>query len=109
MRYGSFKVETSNQPSAGAFAAMNLPQSEMRPSISRTSAPNARDSMMFADGVSAGIAMTQFRPAFAAYAAAAPPALPAVGSAIVFAPSAFATVTAAASPRALNEAVGFSP
>ena len=38
---------------------MNLPQSEMRPSISRTSAPNARDSMMFAAGVSDGIAMTQ--------------------------------------------------
>src|SRR5687767_2575769 len=109
MRYGSLRVETSNQPSFAARSAMNLPQSEMSPSINRTSAPNARDSMMFAAGVSEGIAMTHPNPAFAAYAAAAPPALPAVGKASVFAPSALATVTAADNPRALNDAVGFSP
>src|SRR4029453_13333573 len=109
MRYGSLSVETSNQPSRAAFSAMNLPQSEIKPSINRTSAPKARDSMMFAFGVSAGIAMTQARPAFAAYAAAAPPAFPAVGSASVRAPSAFAAVTAADSPRALNDGVGLGP
>src|SRR5688572_27269962 len=109
MRYGSFNVETSNQPFLTAFAAMNLPQSEMRPSINLTSAPNARHSTIFAEGVSAGIAITHPSPAFAAYAAAAPPALPAVGRATVAAPSAFAMVTAAERPRALNDAVGFSP
>ena len=45
-------------------------------------------------------------PAFAAYAAAAPPALPAVGSAIFVWPSSFAFETAAERPRALNEPVG---
>ena len=39
----------------------------------RTSAPKARDSRILAAGVSAGIAITQPSPAFAAYAAAAPP------------------------------------
>jgi hypothetical protein len=48
------------------------------------------------------------RPAAAAYAAAALPALPAVGSAIVFAPRYFARVIAADWPRALNELVGLS-
>ena len=109
MRYGSLSVDTSNQPSRGARSAMNAPQSEMRPLIRCTVAPKARHSRTIADGVSLGIAMTQSMPAWAAYAAAAPPALPAVGSAIVRMPSAFAMLTAAESPRALNELVGFCP
>src|SRR5579871_3183564 len=107
MRYGSFSVETSNQPSRGARSAMNAPQSEIRPSMRRTSAPYALHSRMMADGVSLGIAMTQRRPACAAYAAAALPAFPAVGSATVDTPTACAMLTAAESPRALNELVGF--
>ena len=48
-------------------------------------------------------------PARAAYAAAATPALPAVGSTKRSAPAATARVTAALSPRALNEPVGLAP
>jgi hypothetical protein len=51
---------------------------------------------------------SQRRPAAAEYAAAALPAFPAVGSAIVVAPRARARVMAADWPRALNELVGFS-
>src|SRR2546422_969303 len=50
-----------------------------------TFAPNARHSMTFAAGVSAGITITAPSPAAAAYAASAPPAFPAVGAASVFA------------------------
>jgi hypothetical protein len=39
--------------------AMKTPQSEINPSISRTSAPNARDSRTIAAGVSDGMAITQ--------------------------------------------------
>src|SRR5437660_11755019 len=46
-------------------------------------------------------------PARAPYAESAAPALPAVGAARLFAPRAFAMVTAAAIPRDLNERVGF--
>ena len=45
-------------------------------------------------------------PARAAYAAAAPPALPAVGSATRFTPSHFARLTAAVMPRLLKLPVG---
>jgi len=51
---------------------------------------------------------SQARPAAAEYAAAASPAFPAVGSAIVVAPMYFARVIAADCPRALNEFVGLS-
>ena len=51
---------------------------------------------------------TRHNPAAAEYAAAASPALPAVESEIVLAPSAFARVIAADCPRALNELVGLS-
>ena len=54
MRYGSFSVEISNHPRFGASAAMNAPQSEISPSISRTSAPHALDSRTMAIGVSVG-------------------------------------------------------
>ena len=66
MRYGSFSVEISNHPCLGASAAMNAPQSEISPSMSRTSPPHALDSRTIATGVSAGIAITQRRPAWAA-------------------------------------------
>src|SRR5215467_14444848 len=45
-------------------------------------------------------------PALAAYAAAAPPAFPAVGRAILVRPSSFAFDTAAERPRALKDPVG---
>ena len=48
-------------------------------------------------------------PARAAYAATAPPALPADGMVNPVAPSSTAFDTAADSPRALNEAVGLTP
>ena len=73
-----------------------------------TFAPNARHSMTFAAGVSAGITITAPSPAAAAYAASAPPAFPAVGAASVFAPKCFACATATDIPRALNEPVGFN-
>src|SRR5262245_40136520 len=55
-----------------------------------------------------GMNTSQAMPAAAAYAAAAFPALPAVGSAIVDAPRYLARVIAADWPRALNEFVGLS-
>src|SRR4051812_1004140 len=48
-------------------------------------------------------------PAAEPYAASAAPALPAVGATSPATPSARARVTAALIPRALNDAVGFSP
>jgi hypothetical protein len=48
-------------------------------------------------------------PAFAAYEVIAPAALPADGMVSFVMPSSFAFETAAPSPRALNDAVGFSP
>ena len=78
----------------------------MRPSTRPTFAPYASHSIRKTFGVSFGMKTWHSSPAFAAYAAAAPPALPAVGSAIFRAPRAFAIVTAAPSPRALKEPVG---
>src|SRR5262249_1005554 len=48
-------------------------------------------------------------PPRAAYAASAPPALPAVGIATAFTPSSLARDTAADNPRALNDPVGLVP
>src|SRR5687767_12596558 len=48
-------------------------------------------------------------PAAAPYAASAAPALPAVGTTRPGTPSAFARVTAALIPRALNDPVGLRP
>ena len=48
-------------------------------------------------------------PAAAAYAASAPPALPAVGIATFWMPSSRHIDTAQESPRALNEPVGLTP
>src|SRR6266567_5660037 len=109
MRYGSFSVETSYQPSRSLCSATYLPQSEINPFNFTTFAPNAWHSITLAAGVSAGITMTAGIPAAAAYAASAPPALPAVGAAKAFAPSCFARDTAAVIPRALKEPVGFKP
>src|SRR5262249_31083045 len=91
------------------FSATYFPQSEISPLIITTFAPNALHSITLAVGVSAGMAITAGIPAAAAYAASAPPALPALGAASAFAPRNFAMVTAAVIPRALNDPVGFSP
>ncbi len=63
--------------------------------------------MMFARGVSAGMKMCASNPARAAYAAIAPPALPALGTASFFTPRYFAIETAVVIPRALKLCVGF--
>ena len=60
-------------------------------------------------GVSLGAYTRTGTPAAAPYAASAAPALPAVGTTMPATPSAFARVTAALIPRALNEPVGLSP
>src|SRR5678816_75864 len=70
-RYGSFSVETSNQPSASLRRATSAPQSVINPSISVTCAPVCSHSTMFARGVSLGIKMKHSSPACAAYAAQA--------------------------------------
>src|SRR6266550_1533194 len=108
MRYGSLSVDTSYQPSGAPFSAAARPASVMSPSTSVTRAPYSRHSSMNGRFASFGMNTSQPRPAAAAYAAAALPAFPAVGSATVFAPRYFARVIAADCPRALNELVGFS-
>jgi len=59
-------------------------------------------------GVSFGATTRASSPAFAAYAAIADPAFPALGTARRFRPSSFALETATAMPRALNVPVGFA-
>ena len=63
--------------------------------------------MMFARGVSFGMKMCASIPARAAYAASAPPAFPADGTASFVAPRYFAIDTAVVIPRALKLCVGF--
>src|SRR5713101_5555452 len=58
MRYGSFSVETSYQPSRSLRSATYFPQSEISPFSFTTFAPNAWHSITFAAGVSAGITIT---------------------------------------------------
>src|SRR5712692_9749492 len=108
MRYGSLSVDTSYQPSGAPVSAAMRPAWVMRPSTSVTLAPYKRHSSMNGRFASFGMNTSQASPAAAEYAAAALPALPAVGSAMVFAPRYFARVTAADCPRALNELVGLS-
>src|SRR5581483_10006336 len=103
MRYGSFNVDTSYQPSGPPFSAAMRPASVIRPSTSVTLAPYSRHSSTNGRFASFGMNTSHPRPAAAA---AASPALPAVGSAIVVAPMYFARVMAADWPRALNELVG---
>src|SRR3989442_8506093 len=108
MRYGSLSVETSYQPSGLPVSVAMRPASVIRPSTSVTVAPYSRHSSTNGRLASLGMNTSHARPAAAAYAAAALPALPAVGNAIVLAPSPLARVIAADWPRALNELVGLS-
>ncbi len=85
------------------------PASAIEPSTRYTRAPYAAVSRWMTSGVVAGITTMTPRPARAPYAAQAAPALPAVGSAIVVAPSSRARVTPTAAPRALNVPVGSNP
>src|SRR5258708_34173641 len=62
--------------------------------------------MIFAWGVSLGMKRYAGRPAWAAYAASAPAALPAEGTASFLAPRYLAIATATAIPRALKLPVG---
>src|SRR5215510_11170056 len=64
--------------------------------------------MTLARGVSRGMKMCASTPARAAYAASAPPALPALGTASLVAPRYFAIETATLIPRALKLWVGLS-
>ena len=64
---------------------------------------------MLASGVSSGIKIYASIPAFAAYAAIAPAALPADGTATFLTPSSLAIEIAAVIPRALKLCVGFWP
>ena len=88
-RYRSLSVDISNQPSASLRRAISAPHSVMRLSMSVTCAPSSRHSMMLARGVSRGMKMCASRPARAAYAASAPPALPALGTASLVAAKIF--------------------
>jgi len=63
-------------------------------------------STWLASGASAGMTTVARTPAAAAYAASAPPALPAEGTTTCFAPSSIARLTATAIPRALKDPVG---
>jgi hypothetical protein len=80
----------------------------IKPSTSVTFAPYSRHSSTNGCFASRGMNTWQASPAAAEYAAAALPALPAVGSAMVSAPRTLARVMAADCPRALNEFVGLS-
>src|SRR5438128_10281288 len=102
MRYGSLSVDTSYQPSGLPVSAAMRPASVMRPSTSVTFAPYNRHSSTNGRLASFGMKTSHSRPAAAQYAAAAFPALPAVGSATVVAPRYLARVIAADWPRALN-------
>ena len=75
--------------------------------MSVTCAPISRHSITFAFGVSAGMKMCASIPARAAYAAKAPAALPADGTASFCKPNCFAIEMAADMPRALKLCVGF--
>src|SRR6266851_3020725 len=86
----------------------SLPQSEMRPSRSITRAPQIAASCWLAVGASAGMTTVACTPAAAAYAARAPPALPADGATRCVAPSSTARLTATAIPLALKDPVGFT-
>ena len=109
MRYGSRSVDTSTAPVSVAYARAALPQSPMWPSTHTSSAPKPRIWARMRGGVLAGAYTRARRPARVAYAASATPAFPAVGTTRDCAPPYAARVTAAASPRALNEPVGFDP
>src|SRR5258708_33675742 len=100
MRYGSFSVDASNQPYSAHARFTTAPASAIEPSTRYTRAPYAAVSRWMTSGVVAGITTMTPRPARAPYAAHAAPALPAVGSAIVVAPSSRARVTPTAAPRA---------
>ena len=69
-------------------------------------APNCIASIWLMTGVSSGMKTNTSSPARAPYAAAAPPAFPAVGRARRFTPSHFAMLTAAVIPRYLKLPVG---
>src|SRR5262245_59964680 len=108
MRYGSLSVDTSYQPRDDPASAAARAASVMTPSTNVTSAPYSRHSRMKGVFTSRGRNTFATRPALAAYAAIALPALPADGTDTVVTPSARARVIAADCPRALNEFVGFS-
>src|SRR6185436_20567323 len=108
IRYGSLSVDTSYQPSGPPRSAAIRPASVINPSTSVTSAPYNTHSRSKGGFTSLGRKTLACRPAHAAYAARAFPALPADGTDSVVAPRYFARVTAADWPRALNELVGFS-
>ena len=65
MRYGSFSVETSYQPSGPPFSAAMRPASVMRPSTSVTFAPYSRHSSTNGCFASFGMNTSQARPAAA--------------------------------------------
>src|SRR5262245_61373262 len=108
MRYGSFRVETSYQPSGLPFSAAARPASVIKPSTSVTSAPYSSHSRMNGTFTSFGMNTFACSPADAAYAAIALAALPAEGTDSTSAPRYLARVTAADNPRALKEFVGLS-
>src|SRR5215468_4847244 len=108
MRYGSFNVDTSYQPSGAPRSAAMRPASVINPSTSVTSAPYNTHSRSNGGLTSLGRKTFACSPAQAAYAASALPALPADGTDKVVAPRYLARVTAADCPRALNELVGLS-
>src|SRR5262245_11115690 len=107
MRYGSLSVETSYQPRDLPRSAAIRPASVISPSTSVTSAPYNSHSRLNGTFTAFRLHPRASSPAHAAYAAMAFAAFPADGTERVFAPRRAARVTAAESPRALKEFVGF--
>ncbi len=95
MRYGSFNVETSYQPSGPPCSAATRAASVMRPSTSVTSAPYSWHSRAKGRFTSRGRNTFARIPARAAYAAIALPAFPAEGTDTVVTPRPRARVMAA--------------
>ena len=66
IRYGSLRVDTSNQPSSSARSRTMRPQSSMRPSTRQVTAPWSSISERLTSGVSSGQYTTDSIPARAA-------------------------------------------
>src|SRR2546428_2677206 len=107
-RYGSYIVATLKWPASLQTAFTMSAAWALVPSTRNRRAPNRTVSWRIDRGVSFGATTRASIPAFAAYAASALPAFPALGTARRVSPSSFAIETATAIPRALKVPVGFA-
>src|SRR5439155_13942976 len=105
---GSYIVATLKCPVSLHVAFTISPACAIVPSTRNRRPPKSTVSWRIERGVSFGATTRDSIPAFAAYAASALPAFPALGTASRVSPSSFARATATAIPRALNVPVGFA-